>query len=421
RTTEIDCLTNNNLICTPGIYQGDNVPCTPSPCDCNGNGVPDGEDIASGTSEDCDDDGTPDECEFPPPDTVGRCCIPGTGCATTDPATCSAAGGFFDDFCTSCDVQSIAIIVEPGGDIFIHAIGPPVDCDPPPPGPCPPNAPLIDPWKSPPSGAMCHNFGSAAVTPIPAGFFGAGSDPFNGTVCFVGVPLGDPNFPDADTLIQRSADPFDRCDLPSPMPSTVDIEIVALNLASTNPITVTFFGGQNPELWDVAVDLSTAPPPPPGQLTAVKEHCNGGTYTSILNVQPKFTFTNPNTGAQQVFDTGLIMPVPDPPIQLQQLNPAPWVHDLAPQIGIGSDPCSDFHPGVVEKNPNADCDCNGNNVRDKCDIEMGAPDADADGIPDECQAGNPIPTLSQWGITVMTLLLLAGGTIVFRVRRTATT
>ncbi|MGB2986797.1 MAG: thrombospondin type 3 repeat-containing protein [Phycisphaerae bacterium] len=31
--------------------------------DCNGNGVPDDEDIASGTSEDCDSDGTPDECE----------------------------------------------------------------------------------------------------------------------------------------------------------------------------------------------------------------------------------------------------------------------------------------------------------------------------------------------------------------------
>ncbi|MGA1394223.1 MAG: hypothetical protein ACO38W_13810, partial [Phycisphaerales bacterium] len=32
------------------------------PGDCNGNGVPDKQDIASGASLDCDGDGVPDEC-----------------------------------------------------------------------------------------------------------------------------------------------------------------------------------------------------------------------------------------------------------------------------------------------------------------------------------------------------------------------
>jgi len=32
--------------------------------DCNGNGLPDSEDIASGTSEDCDGNGLPDECDL---------------------------------------------------------------------------------------------------------------------------------------------------------------------------------------------------------------------------------------------------------------------------------------------------------------------------------------------------------------------
>jgi hypothetical protein len=33
--------------------------------DCNGNGTPDAEDVASGASEDCNRDGRPDECDPP--------------------------------------------------------------------------------------------------------------------------------------------------------------------------------------------------------------------------------------------------------------------------------------------------------------------------------------------------------------------
>ena len=47
-----------------GEYMGDGTSCDPSPCDCNGNGVPDGEDIAEGTSEDCNGNGIPDECDL---------------------------------------------------------------------------------------------------------------------------------------------------------------------------------------------------------------------------------------------------------------------------------------------------------------------------------------------------------------------
>jgi len=37
--------------------------CAPQVTDCNGNGIPDDEDIASGTSEDCNENAVPDECE----------------------------------------------------------------------------------------------------------------------------------------------------------------------------------------------------------------------------------------------------------------------------------------------------------------------------------------------------------------------
>ena len=32
--------------------------------DCNGNGIPDADDIAAGTSQDCNGNGIPDECEI---------------------------------------------------------------------------------------------------------------------------------------------------------------------------------------------------------------------------------------------------------------------------------------------------------------------------------------------------------------------
>ena len=42
---------------------GCGFPDSPDCGDCNGNGIPDDEDIASGTSEDCDGNGVPDECQ----------------------------------------------------------------------------------------------------------------------------------------------------------------------------------------------------------------------------------------------------------------------------------------------------------------------------------------------------------------------
>ncbi len=413
------------MFCQPGIYVADGASCTPSPCDCNGNGVPDGDDIdptdpdGDGlVSDDCNDNGVPDECEFPDPNTVGACCIPGVGCGNTNAADCATAGGIYHGACTSCDVQNIAIIIEPGGEVFIHNIGPPGDdCAPPAPleGPCPPNQ-FIDAWASPPSFMMCHDFNAPSVSPIPADFFGPGSDPFTGTVCLQGAPLGPTTWGDfgaADTLILRTQDPFDRCDLPGPNPVTVDIEIVALNLVSVSPITVTFNGGQNPESWNVQVDLSSVAPPL-GMLTAKKEHCNGGTYSSVLNVQPRFNFLPPGGGPPSTWDTGV--DAPDPPIQLQQNTvPAPWVSDVVPWLGLSVDPCSDFHGGISEAVPTTACDCDGNLVRDKCDIEQGAPDADGNGVPDVCE-GVGIPTVSEWGMLVMGVLLFTIATIVIRRR-----
>ena len=95
--------------------------------------------------------------------------------------------------------------------------------------------------------------------------------------------------------------------VPPPYPSSdlIDLELVELSLKSVAPITVTYNGGMDPELWDVEVDLSMTSPPP-GTLRATKTHCNGGTYESNLTVQPRFTFTKvDDPGLERVLDTGL--------------------------------------------------------------------------------------------------------------------
>ncbi len=263
--------------------------------------------------------------------------------------------------------------------------------------------PKIDAWMTSeePTQQTCHLFGPPAgpeSPPIPSDFFEPGSEPFFGEVCLIGQPLGPTPFGDfgvADTLILRSDDPFDRCELPSPDQRTVDIEIVALNLQSIAPINV-LVNGQD-TLWDVQVDLSQFAPQPLGQLQAEKTHCNGGTYSSGLNVQPRFTFTKlggPGAppGTEQVLDTGE-PPFPLPPIQFNQ-DPHPWTHDLDPYLNLdGDNGCTKFFPGIEDPNQFPACDCNGNFRRDQCDIEDTG-DCNANGLPDECDPdgdGDGIP------------------------------
>lgn len=324
----------------------------------------------------------------------GACCVNGTACVVASQSVCESgppfgAGGVFQGPATTCGTQNAAIFPEPGGQVFVHVIGPPVQC-PAPVGPapaagCTPGV-FIDAWVSPPDGQMCHNFGVPGSPPIPPGFFDPGSDPFTGQVCFAGEPLGPTPFGEfgsADTLIRRTADPFDRCALPG-LEIDIPIEIVALNLHSVQPIIVTFNGGMNPQPWNVRVDLSTFVTPPMGNLTVQKTHCNGGVYTSTLLVQPRFTFSNPDVPSNEpILDTGQ---AGIPPVVLQQDQPAPWVSDIDPNLGYQGDMCTDFHPGVQEPDASTDCDCQGNGLRDQCEIDGGLPDTNANGTPDECES-----------------------------------
>jgi len=150
--------------------------------------------------------------------------------------------------------------------------------------------------------------GTTADIPIPADFFGPGSDPFNGTVTFHGREL-DTNPPGAlntiDTIVRRLADtpPMNIGDV-----ANTPIEIVALHLVSCEPITVTFNGGLDPESWLVSAHLSAVQPQPIGAMQIQRLQQDGGTYSADLPVVPRFVFTRIDApGGTQVLD-------PAPPI-----------------------------------------------------------------------------------------------------------
>ncbi len=62
-------------------------------------------------------------------------------------------------------------------------------------------------------------------------------------------------------------------------------------------------------------------------------------------------------------------------------------------------------------------DCQPNGIADSCDIRNSTSfDNNSNDIPDECEVGVAIPTTSQWGILIMTQLVLILGTIIMRGR-----
>ncbi|MFC1572856.1 hypothetical protein ACFL6M_04575 [Candidatus Eisenbacteria bacterium] len=341
---------------------------------------------------------------------LGACCRNnGMTCEVLSEDACVAAGGDYAGHGTECS-EIIPVHVNEGSIVVTHYVEVPIVCGNPSRDrgfsePCPPGGPYFDAWTTSPDEVMCHNFGVEGSPAIPADVFEPGSEPFEGAVCLQGVPLGHPDYGDADTIIERSEDPFDRCELPSPDSVTVEIWVIDLSLESTEPITVITSG--EPILWDVSVDLSEVAAPA-GWLTAMKTHCNGGSYTTVLHVQPRFTFTKVADPAEiRVLDTGL---VGSPWITLEQPHLLEWVSDVG-IMGGAIDRCSDFHAGFGATDSESLCDCNGNGLRDICDIEGGlcedcngnsipdscdvasggSTDTDENGIPDECDPGACCP------------------------------
>ena len=249
--------------------------------------------------------------------------------------------------------------------------------------------PGSDPWATHP-GTTFQDF---TDNPIPPGFFGPGSDPFLGRANFQGVPLGPDLLGNTDTIVNR----LDKANFGGPTGTdTVPIEIVALSLVSSDPITVTYNGGQSPELWDVQVGLSDVPQQQ-GTMTITQADANGGTYDANLFVIPKFTFTRTDPpGGPLVLDGGLLNP--QLVVDLSSTG-APWSKGLGCNnrtVLFGSVPpffhtTPDFAAGFFNNPFDLKCKC----LLTPEEAMLAAhgvfparfeegPDSDNDGFPDDC-------------------------------------
>lgn len=147
-----------------------------------------------------------------------------------------------------------------------------------------------------------------SASPIPADFFGPGSDPFEGIVRFRGETIyaEDAGFNPfdlgaCDTIVERTQ----AITLDIGESGTIDAEVVALCLSGLDPITVTYDGGQYSEEWDLSVVLSSTPPPA-STMDIYRDTEEGGRFFSHLPVAPEFTFTKVgDPGEVRVFDCGL--------------------------------------------------------------------------------------------------------------------
>lgn len=174
------------------------------------------------------------------------------------------------------------------------------------------------------------SYADFAVDPIPMDFFEEGSDPFNSRVDFTGVPLDPSVYGDADSIVERQEPAIlTGC----PASATIAIELLALNLASTDPITVTYEGGGSPELWDVSVGVSTIPST--GSMTIHSECLSGGTFDSQLTVHPHYFFTRRRDGLMRDLDPG--------PDKIFEVTGSHWLRSLG--SGVELPDSSSFFPG----------------------------------------------------------------------------
>ena len=144
-----------------------------------------------------------------------------------------------------------------------------------------------DEFETTGNGETYHNF---QASPVPAGFFGTGSLQYAGLVPLVGVPVN-PAVSDTDTVIHRNQDVL--------TPGSTTITMTALNLASINPITVTY-SDNHTETWNVKVNLSAVK----ASGGSMSFNSDGSAFDSSLSVFPKFTFTRVSDGTVKVLDTG---------------------------------------------------------------------------------------------------------------------
>lgn len=117
--------------------------------------------------------------------------------------------------------------------------------------------------------------------PIPAGFFGAGSEEFKGRVTFKGgAPIDPARFGSADTVIERK----DAVQVPG----DTALDVIGISFVSVSPITIKYANGSS-TTCNVSVGKS-AVTPSNGTMHFNPE----GTFTSSLKIYARYGFNCSN-------------------------------------------------------------------------------------------------------------------------------
>lgn len=133
-----------------------------------------------------------------------------------------------------------------------------------------------------------QTFDDFSSHPIPAGFFGPGSQEFRGRVVFKGGPAIDPTkFGTADTVIERKQS--------VQVPGDTLLEVTGISFVSAAPVTINYTNGST--TCNVAVSKSAV------KTSGGSMHFNAdGTFRSTLTIYPKYTFNCAN--GTYALDTG---------------------------------------------------------------------------------------------------------------------
>jgi hypothetical protein len=234
------------------------------------------------------------------------------------------------------------------------------------------------------------DFGSQ---PLPADFFGPGSDPFDGIIALKGDPLGSsPNCPGdlglADMIVLRR----ERATLLGiPSDDVIEAEIVELSLTSVAPIIVSYNGGAYTEEWDVDLTVSSVAPSE-GYMMITKYHPNGGAFDASIILRPYFTFTRVSDSLTQTLDGAGTYD------DIIECTGVPWVYGAPP---LQCPPCAgNFLPGHddTQEWPFVMADVySTHTLKTACTINT--------------------PALSQWGMVVVVVLIMTAGMMCIHRRR----
>jgi hypothetical protein len=137
---------------------------------------------------------------------------------------------------------------------------------------------------------------------ISRGFFDPGSDSFLGFIRLQGAPVDPTALGTTDTIMQRLAD----INISQNERQVTPLEIVLVSLVSVNPITVTYNGGHNPELWDARVSLRPNQDQK-GWMTIMQTSADGGRYETLQPARLMITFIRRSDNVTRALPFGVMI------------------------------------------------------------------------------------------------------------------